>query len=66
MLKARNNLNLAQEPIRADGRSELGVQDLERYRARVSNIMGEVDAAHAAAPDLTLDEISTSECFVQK
>jgi hypothetical protein len=66
MLKARNNLNLAQEPIRADGRSELGVQDLERYRAPVSNIMREVDAAHAAAPDLTLDEISASECFVQK
>jgi hypothetical protein len=60
MLQARNDLDLAKESIRADGRSELGMQDLERYRAPVSNVMRQIDTAHAAAPDLTLDDVPTS------
>lgn len=66
MLKTRNNLDLAKEPIRADGRSELRMQNLERYRASMSNIVGEVDAAHAAPADFTLDDVSAGECFVQQ
>lgn len=66
MLKARNDLNLAEEPIRADRCSQLRMQDLERYRAPVSNIVSEIDAAHAAAADFTLDDVPAGKCFVQK
>jgi hypothetical protein len=66
MLKTRDDLYLAEEPIRADRGSKLRMQDLQRYCAPVSNIVREIDAAHAAATDFTLDDVSAGECFVQK
>jgi hypothetical protein len=42
------------------------MQNLERYGTSVSNIVGEVDAAHPAPADFTLDDVSAGECFVQQ
>jgi hypothetical protein len=55
MRELRGDLDLAQEPVRAEERRELGVQDLEGDRAVVLEVLGETDGGHAAAAQLALD-----------
>ncbi len=49
MLEAGGGADLAQEALGAEGGAQLGVEDLERDGAVVLEVVGEVDARHAAA-----------------
>jgi len=42
------------------------VKNLDRDGASVPDVVGEVDRSHPAPADLTLDEVSAGECFVQE
>jgi hypothetical protein len=53
----RGDLDLARETVRANRRHELGAQNLDRHGAAVAAIVGEIDGRHAAARDLSLDDV---------
>ena len=50
MLQARRSADLGQESFAAEGRVEIGVQDLDCDVAVVLEIVREVDGGHAPAP----------------
>ena len=54
-LQPRGELDLAQEPLGAQRRGELGAEHLERDLAVVLEVVREVDGRHAAAAELALD-----------
>ena len=58
MLQVRGDADLAQEPLGAERGGELGLQDLERDRAIVLEVVREEDGRHAAAPELALERIA--------
>ena len=43
MLEVRRRLDLGQEPLGADNRSQLGLEDLEGYVAVVLGVLGQID-----------------------
>ena len=57
MLQTRGHPNLALKSLRTEARGELRMQHLERDGSPVSEILGEKDSRHAAAPELALDRI---------
>jgi hypothetical protein len=57
MVELRGDLDLAQKAVRSDGFRQLRQQELDRDFAVVSDVVGEVDRRHTAAPDLALDAI---------
>jgi hypothetical protein len=61
----RRGLDLAQEPLGADGVGQLGAQDLERDLAVVLDVVGEVDDSHAARAELALDAVVVRQGGVQ-
>ena len=58
MLEPGGEPDLALEALRAERRSQLRMQHLERDRAVVSEVPGEVDRGHAPAPKLTLEAVA--------
>jgi hypothetical protein len=61
MLKAGGELDLSLEALGAEAGCELGQQDLERDRAIVPEIMGEVDRGHPPPPELTLEHVAVAQ-----
>lgn len=62
MLETGSELDLPQEPVWAERRSQLRVEDLERYRAVVLEVEREVDRGHASAAELSVDAVTVGEC----
>src|SRR2546425_6954743 len=58
VVEASGNLDLAEEPLRAERAGQLGVQNLDCDLAMVLPIMGKVDRGHPAAAELALDRVS--------
>ena len=61
MGEAGGDLDLAEEALGADGRGELGAEDLHGDEAAVLGVAGEVDRRHAALAELPLDRIAGGE-----
>ena len=61
VLQVRGDLDLVQEPLRADDRGELGPEHLERDRAIVFEVAREVDGRHAALTEVPLDAVAVGE-----
>ena len=61
MLQVGGDLDLLEEPLRADDRGQLGAQHLERHLAAVLEILGEVDRGHATRAQLPLDAVAIGE-----
>ena len=55
------DLDLAQEALGPIAAASSGLQDLDRDRAVVLEVAGEVDGRHAAAADLALDSVATGK-----
>ena len=58
MLEPGGEPDLALEAVGAEGGGELGVQHLQRDRAVVPEVVGQVDGRHAAAAELALDRVA--------
>ena len=65
VLEPGGELDLALEPLGAEGGGELGEEDLEGDRAVVPEVLGQVDDGHAAAAELTLERVAVRECIAQ-
>ena len=61
MLEARRDLDLVQEPIRAQRHREFRPQDLDRDAALEAEIVSEKDDGHPTAADLALDRIAAGQ-----
>jgi hypothetical protein len=60
------DLDLAQEPLGPERRRELRVEDLDRYRSMVLQVLGEEHGRHAPPTQLTLDRVAVSEGFTER
>ena len=58
-------LDLSQEPLGTDHRSQLGLQHLERDVPVVLQVLGEIDRRHATFTQLTLDGVAAFQGAVQ-
>jgi hypothetical protein len=61
VLEPGDELDLALEALRTEGGGDLGVEDLERDRAVVPQIMGEVDDSHPTTSELALDAVAVGQ-----
>src|SRR5258708_32547986 len=61
MVEPRRDLDLGEEPVRAEHRAQLGPQHLERDLALVLEVLGEVDRRHAARAELALDAVAVAQ-----
>ena len=61
MLEPGGELDLAEEALGAERGGELGMEHLERDRAVVPEVLGQVDGGHAAAAELALDAVAVGE-----
>ena len=61
MLQVGGGPDLAEKPLGADHRRELGPQDLDGDLAVVPQVLGEVDGGHAALAELALDPVAVGE-----
>ena len=65
MLQPGGEPDLALEPLGPEGGGELGVEHLERDRAVVPEVLGEVDRGHAAAAELALERVAALQRFTE-
>ena len=65
VLEAGGEADLALEAIGAEGGGDLGVEDLERDRAVVPQVLREIDRGHAPAPELPLERVSLPQRFTK-
>ena len=63
MVELGGDGDLAEEPLGAERVGELGVEDLDRHRAVVLEIVREVDGGHAALAQLPLDAVAVRQCL---
>ena len=61
MLQLRSQVDLASEALAVDARGELGREDLHHHGSSQRLLGGQVDVAHAAAGELSLDRIGGRE-----
>ena len=61
MLEPGGELDLALEALGAERGGELGVQDLERDRAVVLQVLREVDRGHAPTAERALDRVAVGQ-----
>src|SRR5205823_358086 len=61
MLKSRRSVDLAREALARQRRSEVRSQYLDRDRARVPDVVRQVDGRHTATTDFALNRIASSE-----
>ena len=65
MLEPRDELDLALEPLRAQGIGQLRMEHFERDRPVVAQVPGEVDRGHAPAAELPLDPVSIRQAGLE-
>jgi len=65
MLQIGRNADLAEKSLHAEHCGEVGVEDLERDRAVVLEIMGEKDSRHATGADAALHGVATVESALE-
>ena len=63
MLEVGGGLDLAQEPLGADDRGQLGPQHLDRDLAVVPEVLGEIDGGHPPLPDLFEESVAAGQGF---
>ena len=61
VLEAGRELDLVLEPLGAERRRDVGVEDLERYEAVVLEIAGQVDRSHPAAAELPIEGVTVAK-----
>ena len=61
MLQLRRGPDLAQEPLAAERRAEVGMQHLDGDVAIVLEVVREIDGGHAAGAELALDAVAVGE-----
>src|SRR5690242_895970 len=66
MLEASRKLDLALEPLGAQGGSELRVEDLQRDKAVVPEIPSQVDNGHPPAAEFTLDRVAAARAALSR
>ena len=62
MVELGGDGDLAEEPLGAERVGEFGVEDLDRHRAIVLEIVCEVNRGHAALPELALEAVAVDQC----
>ncbi len=65
MLQARSDLDHVQEPFAAHRCREVGIEHLDGHGAVVLQVLGEPHGCHAAAADLALDSVTSSEVALE-
>src|SRR5207248_2547273 len=65
VLQPGGDLDLAQEPLGAEGRREVRVQDLDRDRPMVLQVLREEHRRHAPATQLPLDRVAVGDGLTQ-
>jgi hypothetical protein len=65
VLKPGRRLDLAQEAIRAEHRSEFGVEHLEGDGPLVPDVASEVHGRHAAVPEFLLEHVAVGQSRVE-
>jgi hypothetical protein len=65
MLQAGGELDLSKEALGAERSGELGVEDLERDRAVVLQVLGEENRGHPPTPELPLQSVASAQSFLQ-
>jgi hypothetical protein len=65
VVQAGGGVDLALEPLGAEGRGEVGVEDLEGDQPIVLEIAGEEDGGHAAPPELSLECVAAAQPFLE-
>ena len=63
MLQRGGKLDLLKKPLRADDRTELGMQQLDRHVAPVTHVLGQIHGRHAALPELAFQPVAISDLF---
>ena len=58
VLEPGGELDLALEALGAERGGQLGMEDLERDRPVVLQVVGEIDRGHAPAPELALERVA--------
>ena len=58
--------DLPQEALGAERGGELRVQDLQRDRPVVLEVVGEVDRGHPPAPELALDRVAVGQSGLER
>jgi hypothetical protein len=66
MVQPDSQPDLALEPLRAQGCSDLGMEQLERHWPVVAQVAREVYGGHTATPELALDDVAITECCYQR
>ena len=61
MLEVRRDANFAEEPIGAEHRAELRVEELDGDWSLVPDVVREIDGGHAAGADVALDRVAAGE-----
>jgi hypothetical protein len=65
VLQLGGQLDLALEPLAADGGGQVGIEDLDGNLAVVPDVTGEVDRGHPPLPKLSLEEVAVSQLRLQ-
>jgi len=65
MLQPGGEFDLSQEAFGPERGRELGVEDLERDRAVVLQVLGEEDRGHPPAPELALEGVASPQPCLQ-
>src|SRR2546428_14123420 len=61
MLQIGRDLDLGEEPLGAEHRGQLGLEDLDRDLAVVFQVLREIPRGHPASPELALDAVAVGE-----
>ncbi len=65
MIQPGGDLHLTQKPIGPEGRRHLRAEHLDRHPTVMLDVVREIDGGHAAAPQLSLDDIAAGEGGVE-
>src|ERR1051325_8388799 len=65
VLELRRRLDLAEEAVGAQGRCEIGVENLDGDVALVAKVLREVDRGHSARAELAVDGVSAGKGGVE-
>ena len=66
MLQPGGEPDLPLEPLGAERRGELRMEQLERDRAVVLEVLGQPDRGHAAAAELAVERVALPQPFAQR
>ncbi len=66
VLKLGGHLDLPQEALRTQRGGQLGMQDLDRHRPVMLEILGQVYGRHSPVAQLAFDPVTTGECYAHR